>query len=115
MFVECKLTAGNSFMIPATIEERAVHVLQGEVTVDKVHYGDARMLILQPGQPVKITAVTDARIILLGGTALEEPRYLWWNFVASSKERIEQAKLDWKEGKFGKIPGDDQEFIPLPE
>ncbi|WP_240610437.1 pirin-like C-terminal cupin domain-containing protein [Legionella qingyii] len=73
------------------------------------------MLILKTGVEVKITATSDVHMIILGGATLEQRRYLWWNFVASSKERIEQAKLDWKEGRFGKIPGDDRESIPLPE
>ncbi|KTD13622.1 hypothetical protein Lgra_0914 [Legionella gratiana] len=73
------------------------------------------MLVLKTDTEIKVTAIDDAHIIILGGAALETQRYVWWNFVASSKERIEQAKLDWKTGKFGKIPGDEDEFIPLPE
>jgi redox-sensitive bicupin YhaK (pirin superfamily) len=56
-----------------------------------------------------------SRLVILGGAALDAPRHLWWNFVSSSRERIEQARRDWAEGRFGLIPGDDQEFIPLPE
>ena len=55
-----------------------------------------------------------ARVLLLGGAPLDGPRFIWWNFVSSSRERIERAKADWREGRFGKIPGDDVEFIPLP-
>jgi len=62
-----------------------------------------------------MTALADTRMVILGGGALDAPRHLWWNFVSSSRERIEQAKRDWADGKFGLIPGDDQEFIPLPE
>ena len=115
LFVDCRLKANSDYTIPPTIEERAIHILSGRLLVDEVDYGDTRMLILKPTQDIKIKALTDVHMIILGGTALEKPRYLWWNFVASSKERIEQAKSDWKEGKFGKIPGDDTEFIPLPE
>ncbi len=115
LFVECRMKPNGVLNIPATTEERAVYVLNGEIMVDNINYGSSRMLILKPGSKVKISAISDANIIVLGGAALEEPRYLWWNFVASSKDRIEQAKLDWKNGSFGTIPGDDREFIPLPE
>lgn len=115
LFVECELKAKANYYISATAEERAIHILSGEIKVDNVNYGNTRMLILKPSQEIKVTATTDAHFIILGGTPLEQPRHLWWNFVASSNERIEQAKQDWKEGKFGKIPGDDKEFIPLPE
>lgn len=115
LFGECKLKANANYSIPAIVEERALHILSGDIKIDNVNYGNTRMLILKPSQEVKVTATTDAHFIILGGSPLEQPRHLWWNFVASSKERIEQAKLDWKEGKFGKIPGDDKEFITLPE
>lgn len=115
LFVECTLKANSKLSIPATAEERAIYILSGELMIDHVQYGSNRMLILKTGYEIVVKALSSAHIILLGGSALEEPRYLWWNFVASSKERIEQGKVDWTEGKFGKIPGDDKEFIPLPE
>ncbi len=115
LFVEYRLKADSDIQIPATIEERAIYILSGEIMIDNIHYGNNRMLVLKTGNNVKVRALSDANIIILGGTSLEEPRYLWWNFVASSKERIEHAKRDWKEGVFGTIPGDDVEFIPLPD
>ena len=114
LFVEYRMKAASHINIPATVEERALYLLSGTITVDKVDYANHRMLILKPGAEVIIEAKTDAKLILLGGSALEQPRYLWWNFVASSKERIELAKDDWLKGKFGLIPGDDKECIPLP-
>jgi redox-sensitive bicupin YhaK (pirin superfamily) len=114
LFVECHLEANAVMHIPAELEERAIHVLSGSIKAENVIYDDARMLILKPGDEAKISAVTPTHLIILGGSPLEQPRHLWWNFVASSKERIEQAKQDWQDGKFGIIPGDDQEFIPLP-
>lgn len=114
LFVECHMHSGASMIIPATMEERAIHILTGHVTVDNTNYNNVRMLILKSGVDVKITATSRAHLIILGGSPLETPRFLWWNFVASSKDRIEQAKQDWLSGNFGKIPGDDQEFIPLP-
>jgi redox-sensitive bicupin YhaK (pirin superfamily) len=62
-----------------------------------------------------VTAVSDARLTLLGGAAMDGPRHIWWNFVSSRKDRIEQAKADWKLGRFDSVPGDDKEFIPLPD
>ncbi len=115
LFVECKLKAHHALNIPATTEERAIYILSGEITLDTIHYGNNRMLVLKTGCEINVSAILDATFIILGGNALAEPRHLWWNFVASSKDRIEQGKIDWKEGKFGKIPGDDKEFIPLPE
>ncbi|MBS0431986.1 MAG: hypothetical protein JSS21_06230, partial [Proteobacteria bacterium] len=64
---------------------------------------------------VRMRALTDARVVVVGGAPLDAPRHLWWNFVSSSRERIEQAKRDWAEGRFGLVPGDEREFIPLPE
>ena len=72
------------------------------------------MLVLRPGDALKIQALTDARIVLLGGAAMDGPRHIWWNFVSSRKDRIEAAKADWKAGRFSPVPGE-SEFIPLPE
>lgn len=114
LFLECKLNENAVLTIPALAEERAIHILSGEISVADQNYLSATMLILQPGAEITCKALSSAHIIILGGSPLEQPRYLWWNFVASNKERIEQAKADWQAGKFGKIPGDDKEFIPLP-
>lgn len=114
VFVEMKMKSASEVSVPKNIEERAIHVLSGEIEVDGVHYKDARMLVLKPGVDVKVRANVDTHILVVGGSALEKPRHVWWNFVSSSRERIEQAKLDWTAGKFGSIPGDDKEFIPLP-
>ena len=115
LFVECHLDDNAQLTIPVTQQERAIYILSGQVIVNRVIYDVRRMLVLKSNVEIRITAKTAAHVIILGGSALEEPRYLWWNFVASSRERIEQAKQDWQQGKFGKIPGDDKEFIPLPE
>lgn len=71
------------------------------------------MLVIRPGRSLDVRAVTDCRLLLLDGATLDGPRHIWWNFVASSQERIEQAKQDWAAGKFAKVPGE-TEFIPLP-
>ncbi|KTD37395.1 pirin [Legionella moravica] len=115
LFVECGLHAARQMSISGAVEERAIFILSGEIRIDNADYGSNRMLILKPGSDIQITAITNSSFIVLGGTALEEPRYLWWNFVSSNKERIEQAKQDWSNGAFGAIPGDDKEYIPLPK
>ncbi len=73
------------------------------------------MIVFAPGAQVALHAITDARIALLGGAPLDGERHIWWNFVSSAKHRIEQAKEDWQQGRFPKVPGDEAEFIPLPE
>jgi redox-sensitive bicupin YhaK (pirin superfamily) len=72
-------------------------------------------LVFRPGDRIAVRAVTAGHIAILGGAALEGPRHIWWNFVSSRKERIEQAKEDWKAARFDIVPGDESEFIPLPD
>ena len=74
-----------------------------------------RLLVFRPGDRISILAVTNARLMLLGGAPMDGPRHIWWNFVSSSQERIDQAKAEWKSGRFDTVPGDEAEFIPLPE
>ncbi|WP_300304496.1 pirin family protein [Ferrovibrio sp.] len=100
--------------LPEEYEERAVYVAIGMVTLDGERYEAGNMLVLRPGSHPQITAQGPARLMLLGGAPLDGERHLWWNFVSSSKERIEQAKTDWRAGRFAMVPGD-PEFIPLPE
>jgi redox-sensitive bicupin YhaK (pirin superfamily) len=73
-----------------------------------------KLLVFRPGDPITVTARAPARLMLLGGEPMDGPRHIWWNFVSSSKDRIEQAKADWQAGRFAPVPGD-PEFIPLPE
>lgn len=73
------------------------------------------MLILRPGADVRVTAEESAHFVVLGGDPLDGERHLWWNFVSSSRERIERAKADWRSGRFPRVPGDEDEFIPLPD
>jgi redox-sensitive bicupin YhaK (pirin superfamily) len=77
--------------------------------------GQGSLLILRPGDAITIHATSLSRIMLLGGEPMDGPRHIWWNFVSSSKERIEQAKSEWTSGKFDIVPGDAEEFIPLPD
>ena len=112
-YADAMLEAGAKLRLSAEHEERAAYVVTGRVSVDAQSSERGRLLVFRQGLEALLTAETAARVVLLGGQGLG-PRHLWWNFVSSSRERIELAKADWKEGRFGTVPGD-AEFIPLPE
>ena len=101
--------------VDAHYEERSVYVVAGEIEIGGDRFGAGQLLVFRPGDHVTVKAATDAHFMIVGGAALDGPRHLWWNFVSSRKERIEQAKADWAAGRFAKVPGDEIEFIPLPE
>ena len=90
-------------------------MVAGEVDVAGDRFAAGRLLVFRPGDAMTVTAASEARVVLVGGAAMDGPRHVWWNFVSSRKERIEQAKADWKLGRFDTVPGDEKEFIPLPE
>ena len=113
-YVDVRMDTGTSLEVTDEHEERAVYVVEGAIAIDGETHGENEMLILAPNADVTVTAQGVSRIMLLGGAPIDGERHIWWNFVSSSKERIDQAKADWKEGRFGKIEGDD-DFIPLPE
>lgn len=113
-YVEVALGAGKSVPLDDDHEERAIYVVDGEVEIAGDRFEGPRLLIFRPGDRITVRATRPTRMMFLGGAALEGPRYIWWNFVSSSKERIEQAKEDWKTGRFAQVP-DETEFIPLPE
>lgn len=113
-YVEVEADAGVPVPLDPTYEERAVYLVEGEVDVAGERFAAPQMLIFRPGDRITIRPQTRTRMMFLGGTALEGPRHIWWNFVSSRKERIEAAKEDWKTGRFGPVP-DETEFIPLPE
>jgi redox-sensitive bicupin YhaK (pirin superfamily) len=114
VLVDLELSAGSRFVVPASHRERAVQVVTGAVAAAGVQIAAPRLLVLEEGREVVIEAEVPARCVVLGGDPLDGPRHLWWNFVSSSKDRIEKAKADWKEGRFAAIAGE-TEFIPLPE
>jgi redox-sensitive bicupin YhaK (pirin superfamily) len=114
IFAEARLAAGTALPLDADHEERAVYVVSGEIDVQGDRFAAGRLLVFRPGDRITITAATDAQLVVLGGAAMDGPRYIWWNFVSSRKDRIEQAKADWKAARFAMVPGD-SEFIPLPE
>lgn len=113
--VAVDLVADAELAIDAEATERALYVLEGEAQLDGADIPGKHLLVLDPGARHVLRAKTPLNAMLLGGEPLDGPRHMWWNFVSASKERIEQAKHDWDEGRFGLIPGDDIERIPLPE
>jgi redox-sensitive bicupin YhaK (pirin superfamily) len=115
IFGDIHLKAGTALPIDADHEERAVYVIDGTIEISGDRFEAGRLLVFKPGDKIALTAVSDAHVVLLGGAPMDGPRHIWWNFVSSRKERIEQAKAEWKAGHFGKVPGDEIEFIPLPE
>jgi len=115
LYVDLMLKENAQINIPTDTEERALYTLGGEIEIGGVVYPPNQMMVLKPGDAVTVLARGDVRIMLLGGATMDSKRYIWWNFVSSDKDRIEQAKQDWKEGKFPVVPDDAEEFIPLPE
>ena len=113
-YLAAEMPAGTALTLPAEYEERAVHVAEGAVSVAGQDLGVGRMAVFAAGAAVTLQAEEASRVMLLGGAAIDGPRHIWWNFVSSRPERIEQAKADWREGRFAAVPGE-SEFIPLPE
>ena len=115
LYLAGDLDADATFVLEDEHEQRALYVVEGEVEIGATRVGRHALAVLPAGEAIRVHASSASRLVILGGAALDAPRHLWWNFVSSSRERIEQAKRDWAEGRFGLIPGDDREFIPLPE
>jgi redox-sensitive bicupin YhaK (pirin superfamily) len=115
IFADAVLAAGAALPIDADMEERAIYIVSGSVEIAGDRFAAGQLLVLRPRDAITVTAAEDARVMLVGGAALDGPRHIWWNFVSSRKERIEQAKAEWKARRFDTVPGDDIEFIPLPE
>lgn len=111
--VDLRLTAGARVPLPGEHEERAVYVVEGRVTAGGATHEARHLLVFTPGGEPVLAADEDCTLLLIGGAPIAGP-HMWWNFVSSRKDRIEQAKRDWAEGRFILPPGDDQEFIPLP-
>ncbi|HZL40667.1 MAG TPA: pirin family protein [Pseudolabrys sp.] len=115
IFANGLLRAGASLPLDADHEERALYIVDGTVDIAGDKFEAGRLLVFKPGDRATIKAATDAHFVIVGGAPMDGPRHIWWNFVSSRKERIEQAKAEWTAGHFGKVPGDEIEFIPLPE
>jgi redox-sensitive bicupin YhaK (pirin superfamily) len=114
-FLEVRLAAGAELALPQEHTERGVHVVEGAVSWGGLDVGASEMAVQAGPSAPPLHAREASRMMLFGGAPLDGERHLWWNFVASTRERIEQAKADWREGRFPGVPGDDKEFIPLPE
>ena len=112
LYLECLLPAGSALILPDTYDEQAIYVVSGDSLVDDRSVTDGQMAVVCPGKILRLEAVNDSHVMVIGGASLGK-RHIWWNFVSSSKERIEQAKMDWQENRFDAVPGE-TEFIPLP-
>lgn len=115
IFADVMLDAGASVPLDAEYEERALYIVSGELDIAGDRFGPAKLLVFRPSDKITIRAVEKSHFVILGGARMDGPRHIWWNFVSSRKDRIEQAKADWKSGRFDIVPGDEKEFIPLPE
>lgn len=115
IFANIAMRPGATLPIDADHEERALYTVDGTIDIAGDTFEPGRLLVFKPGDKITVKAVTDAHFVILGGAPMDGPRHIWWNFVSSRKERIEEAKADWKAGHFQKVPGDEIEFIPLPE
>ena len=113
-YADAVFEAGGRLTLAPEHEDRAAYVAQGAIEFEGLKYESGRMIVFQSGGGIEISAPSAARVLLLGGAPLDGPRHLWWNFVSSRKERIEQAAADWQAGRFPAVPGE-TESIPLPE
>lgn len=114
IYAEIVLAPGGALPIDSEADERAVMLVGGEAEIDGIPLEPYALVVLAPGKALKLSSASGGRVMLLGGEAFATPRHVWWNFVSSSRERINQAKQDWEQGRFPQVPGDSDEFIPLP-
>lgn len=112
-YIHAELDAGAPIELPAGYAERAAYVARGEISVGGDRHGAGRMLVFSSGAAPRLDAVVPSTVMLLGGEPVG-PRHIWWNFVSSRKERIEQAKSDWRDGRIALPPDDDREWVALP-
>ena len=115
LYAEAVLSPGAILPLDPDYDERAIYIVSGKVDIAGDEFGAGQLLVFKPGDRISILAIDQARVMIVGGEPMDGPRNIWWNFVSSSKERIEQAKHEWKTGRFDTVPGDESEFIPLPE
>jgi redox-sensitive bicupin YhaK (pirin superfamily) len=114
IYADIHLAPGGSLPIDAEADERALYLADGEASVEGVALDPTHLYVLRPGVAATLRSERGARVMLCGGEAMT-PRHVWWNFVSSRRDRINEAKRAWKAGEFPLVPGDDQEFIPIPE
>lgn len=114
LYADVQIAQGAVLPLDTEFDERAVYVLSGQLQVDGREVGANELLIFNRGKAVQLKALQGARVMVFGGDPMDGPRHIWWNFVSSRPERIEQAKAEWAAGSFDTVPGDEEEFIPLP-
>ena len=114
LYAAAELAPGASLWLPAEHEERGIYVVEGRAEIGGTTVEEGELAVLQEDAEVEIRAPVSATLMLLGGAKMDGPRFIWWNFVSSSKERIERAKADWRDDRFPRIPGE-TERIPLPD
>lgn len=113
LYAEALLAPGAILPLDDDYDERAIYIVSGEIDIAGDTFGPGRLLVFKPGDRISVLALTNARLMIIGGDPMDGKRHIWWNFVSSRKERIDQAKADWAAGRFDSVPGD-HEFIPLP-
>ena len=114
IYADVALAAGASVPIDTDADERAIYLVEGDATLEGVPLETQRLYVLRPGVAATLRSTGGARAMLAGGEAFKTPRHVWWNFVSSSRERIDEAKRAWMAGEFPKVPGDEIEWIPIP-
>ncbi|MGE0767654.1 MAG: pirin family protein [Hyphomicrobiaceae bacterium] len=115
LYAEAVLAPGAVLPLDAHYDERAVFIASGEIDIAGDRFEAGRLLVFRPGDRISILATAQSRLMVLGGEPMDGPRHIWWNFVSSSRDRIAAAKSDWKEKRFPLVPGDESEFIPVPD
>ena len=115
LYADVVMHPGGRFQVEATHVERALYVIEGQIQIGDDMFEAGQLMVLRPGEAIMVASAPGARLMLFGGDPMEGPRYIWWNFVSSRPERIEQAKEEWRRGRFDTVPGDEEDFIPLPD
>src|SRR6185369_12508900 len=115
LYADVALQTGAQLALPDQHAERAAYVVEGAVAAGGAPLRPGALTVFAAGAAAALRALEPSRLVLIGGAPLDGPRHIWWNFVSSSEERIQRAKADWRDGRFAKVPGDDREWIPLPE
>lgn len=115
VYADVHFTGAGQMPIDSDADERALLLVDGEAALDGVPLDSHILYVLKPGTKPVLSSATGGRLMLLGGADFTSPRHIWWNFAASTNERIQQAAKDWNEGRFPKVPGDEEEFIPIPD
>ena len=115
IYADIHLSPGGTIPIDAAADERAVYLVEGEAELEGVPLAPLQLYVVRPGLSATLRSTTGARAMLAGGDAFATKRHVWWNFVSSSRERIREAKRAWMAGEFPVVPGDDTEWIPIPE